>query len=150
MASRIHTAKRDARRIASLDSLLGFHTEDSQPPSAVVEDLHEIFSPGGELQAFEDRRLWSPTLEYRLDGREYPKAVPERSPARFKVGQATQVFGTSRSSLLSPIVAFQRPSRMAICIRRQRRRQVLAARGRLGRNRPGRRSAWSGVSCGSR
>lgn len=143
--------QRDALAIARvplLDRLVGVdHWSSGVSSSSALSlftpalDLAEV-DAGVVLSEVEDSRRWtpeaSPGLEYtpsrRLDG----------SPARFKAGAATKVAVFSPT----PVVAFSTPSRVVVCVRRKRRREVLFARGvGGGRVRPGRRSGTSGISC---
>lgn len=98
-----------------------------------------------DLVPFEDRRLWSP------DRLEPARRLPT-GQAHFRVAPPPAKRSTARlRALLWPShqVAFQQPERVAVCIRRQRRREVLHALNVAGSRglRPPRRSQYTGVSC---
>lgn len=118
--------QRDATAIASdVRSLL-----DLEAPSPVrSRPLLEI----------EDRRTFSP-VTFRPPAtvrRPYFLVTPD--PRR----------GFRRSSKFSPVVGFDRPEAVLVCVRRHRRREVLFAAkkaGRGGMRRP-RRGPFSSISC---
>lgn len=85
---------------------------------------------------FEDRRQWHPERAAR------PALSSPRSAARLVAR------GHVRDQTKA-IVAFAAPDRVAVCVRRRRRREVLFARGVGGRRglRSPRRSFYSGISC---
>lgn len=89
------------------------------------------------LQLLEDRRL------------HHPARV---RPARAFFGKARIVVRkpsglAARFDALTHRVAFDIPKRVAICVRRRERREVLIAKGVGGSRRSKRRNAWSNVSC---
>lgn len=139
---------RDARSIASyprdpLDQLLAPATWSPSP--VLTGDAFEA-SAWSPLAEFEDRRLFSPSHAPVLDYA--PPRYLGGSPARFRVGGRGVVPPGHFPALLSPVIGFRQPARLSLCIRRHRRRQVLAARGVLGgRVRKPTRSAWSSISC---
>lgn len=95
----------------------------------------------------EDRRTWWPDdLE--------PFKTATGSSARVVVGQRTARTAQAALNRLLPIyppsvVAFEAPRRVLVCLRRQRRKEVLHAIGVAGSRflRKPRRTAASGVSC---
>ena len=98
-----------------------------------------------DLTAFEDRRLWHPD---RLE----PARSAAGGQAHFRIAPARKNRARARLTALlwpSARIGFQQPNAVAICARRQQRREVLHAAGVAGRRglRPPRRSAYSDVSC---
>lgn len=99
-----------------------------------------------DLRLFEDRRTWKPGYAppSRLEGRRLDSGVVPLfhiTPARKNAPGA--VLGVPRA------IAFAKPEQVAVCIRRERRREVLHAHGVAGSHglRGGRRGALSGISC---
>lgn len=105
-------------------------------------------SPGGfsPLVEFEDRRLWNPEGIYA------PAKSFDSSRHRLVESRTLRkVSGSLRSfERFSPAaVAFARPSRVLICVRRQQRREVMHALGHaggVGQKSP-RFSEYSSISC---
>lgn len=95
----------------------------------------------------EDRRRYHPDGVFRD-----PVAVP-RSAARLVVpprkgGVKSGGLGGIRLRYPTASIGFQRPSRVAICVKRKSRREVIFAIGRGGAgNRKGKRNYTSGFSC---
>lgn len=94
-----------------------------------VRDLFRTVS----LYPVEDARRWNPTAPrpYRSLKTIYG------SPVRSMVGQPRKARTNVRSSpfsLLPHVVAFEGPSKVVTCIRRQRRREVLFAKNQAGRS----------------
>lgn len=94
------------------------------------------------------------------DRREFwPGTSPmDYRPARTLLGGQVRVIAPPRASQApsrgsfstfhpSPVLAFKAPRQVVVCVRRKQRREVLLALGRGGRNRPGRRTPFSGISC---
>lgn len=105
-----------------------FHVEDASPLE------------------FEDRRDYYPEPYTRP-----ARTAPYGSPARVVIGHPQPTGKIRSSGLLGPlpaIVAFERPRQVAVCQRRQTRRQVLHAFGKAGHrvSRP-KRTPLSGISC---
>jgi len=91
--------------------------------------------PPSPALALEDRRYYHPLRSYR------PPAAVVRSDAR-------QVLGVGRGTKAR--ISFAVPHRVAICVRRQRRKEVLFARRVAGsgmRMRKPKYNHWSRVSC---
>ena len=94
------------------------------------------------LRAIEDRRTFNPAGPKR-SARSFNKShhalVVKKSPAKIR--------GRSR---LPTRVMFDAPKKVLICVRRQRRKEVMFAQkktGKGGSHRPGRRNFFSDVSC---
>lgn len=95
------------------------------------------------LQAIEDRRTWHPS--------------PYTRPlASFTVGKRSTIKHASKTSLGGPAsfsraaLTFAQPKKLALCIRRAQRKQVIHAKGIAGgRVRRPRRNQWSEISCRS-
>jgi len=92
------------------------------------------------LQAVQDRRRFTPQpyVARSLSGQQHSLRVQPDVPRR-----------RSRHLFPSPVVAFTTPKKMAICVRRQQRKEVLHAfrkTGKVGQKRP-RRNYFSGVAC---
>lgn len=106
-----------------------------------------------DLVELEDRRLFVPGTPSLPSVPAYrPAKARNRAATRLTVRRATQVATPPRFERLGPFVAFAEPRSVALCIRRQRRRQVmhaldLAGRRGVGRGRPRRRNEFSSVSC---
>lgn len=105
--------------------------------------------PYGRLTAFEDRRLWHPQGAWR------PAAsfvTPRHRLTLVDRSRRTPWGGVRLSSYPSgsnALVAFQKPSQVLICVRRQMRKEVLHAlrkTGKLGQGAP-RWSEYSSISC---
>lgn len=106
----------------------------------------------GPLTEVEDRRTYHPL------GPNRPARTLGGTPARITVAdrpaskrqRASGFHRKLRSSHTKAVLAFAEPKRVLICIRRQRRKEVLHALGRAGRGgakRHPRRSWHSEVSC---
>lgn len=104
--------------------------------------------PPNLIASLEDRRRFFPDALPTRDMRP-PLAVP-RSAARVVVGasQPRRQPG-AYSSRFKPILKFALPQRVAMCAKREIRKQVLHAFGKTGRNgqRKSRRNFWSAISC---
>ena len=93
------------------------------------------------LRAIEDRRTWHPEGEFR-PARSFNKArhalVVKKSPA-----------SSSGRFRLPTRVMFDAPKKVLICVRRQRRKEVIFAKGKAGggRRRSPTRNWYSDVSC---
>lgn len=82
-----------------------------------------------------DRRLWTPDPVLR------PGATPRRA------GRLTPSTSTAPGSFPAG-VKFADPKRVAVCVRRRIRREVIMAKGKGGGgHRPPRRSYWTDVDC---
>lgn len=103
-----------------------------------------------QLRAIEDRRHWHPAGDYRpartLQGTRPSLTVQDRPrPSR----SLPDRFGAKIRSQTNGVLAFQAPERVVVCIRRQRRKEVLHAKrktGRVGQKKP-RRNWLSAISC---
>lgn len=103
------------------------------------------------LALAEDRRRWEPQggpqdvhrVARRISGR----------PARVIAPPARKTRSTRPKFASSPPAAlvFRAPARVAVCVRRRTRREVIFARGQAGRpgrpSRPPRRSVYSSIHC---
>lgn len=106
------------------------------------------------LHELEDRRLWHPAPLSRpaLTTRSTPSRLvfsrPVRRPGR-QGGTGGRPPVRAFTQWVPPHVAFHQPARVAVCIRRQARREVLHAKAFYGRRqvRPGRRGPYSTISC---
>lgn len=123
--------------------------------------FEETFTPRSlsPLTLMEDRRLYSPEPytrpaaslsqpRHRLVIKNVPKSVSRSNARSFKTynAPATGVFARA----LPDRVAFQTPKRVLICIRRQKRKEVIHALNKSGRGvsrKNPRRSEYSDVSC---
>lgn len=118
--------RRDAFDIANSDELL---TPSTSPRS------------GPTILDLEDRRSFTPDVFYRP-----PKAI--RSVVRLAMPHTSKPHIRARSRF-SPVIKFKAPQSVLICVRRQRRREVLHAMkkaGKGGMRRP-RRNQFSSISC---
>lgn len=108
---------------------------DLAPPLYEVEDRRTFWPEEFDETSFEPAR--------RLSGAPARLSYPSRA-ARRQSGRRA-----SRLDTFSPVIAFQDPSRVLICVRRQARREVLHARGFYGRSamRAPHRNVYSSVSC---
>lgn len=133
MARRRNRPQRDTTDIANLDELLG--PSFSPDPTPLLEPQYD------PLTLLEDRRLFHPEPDLTrpalsFDGRhqrlEVPREVRELSN---RVGPIHQV-------------GFAGARRVAVCVRRQRRREVLHALKKMGRGGGRRRrNQWSDIKC---
>lgn len=105
------------------------------------------YGTDANLLEVEDRRAWSPgAAAPPLD---YPQArLITGSPARLAAARA-RPGRHGRVETFSPVVRFRSPGAVNICVRRQRRKQVLFAKGFYGRAKLRRptRNAFSSISC---
>lgn len=110
--------------------------------------------PDVPLAQIEDRRLFHPLRQYRpprrLDGTTARIGVADRRPSRQQVKRsfATKQHHAIRSQTKG-FLTFQEPANVVVCVRRQRRKEVLFATGGAGKRskRPPRRNAFSSISC---
>lgn len=142
---RYNQSGRDARDIASGGLTL--------PRSAVLLGVGFSKNSGSTyLRSIEDRRTWHP------EGINRPARLFHAPSARFRQierpyrrpNEAVRSAAFTAFKSFAPAgIAFQNPSRVLICVRRNIRREVLHARGVAGRSglRPPRRSWSSGISC---
>lgn len=92
--------------------------------------------PRSSLKIYEDRRIYHPA-----------RARPVRTKRRVASIRASRL-----TSLYSPPInkiEFTQPKQVLICVRRQRRREILHALGKAGQKgqRKPKRNFWSEVSC---
>lgn len=103
--------------------------------------------PLSTIASLEDRRLWHPL------GALAPVAASIRSARRLIVAPHDapgEFVGRYGSRLLNHRIAFSEPFRVAICVKRKMRREVLFAlrfAGRGGSKKSYRRGPWSDVKC---
>lgn len=106
-----------------------------------------IFNSSFPSISFEDRRMWHPEGDYA------PARSVFKSDARLtiprKPGSSDDRYALRRMYYPSSQVAFAIPSRVAVCVRRHQRQEVLHALGKTGK--VGQRSpkwgVYSSVSC---
>ena len=129
--------ERDAPAIARrslLDPL-----SDLMRPTLVRPSLISPVDWEAPLRTLEDRRTW------------HPGSVPTAwEPAKVIGGRPARLRASRRPSLLSPspVVAFDVPERVAVCVRRKTRKEVIHAKGVAGgRVRRPSRSIYSSISC---
>lgn len=146
--ARRSSRRRDALAIASpaaggsLERLLGF-TPSAARLGWTPIPLSDI-DDGLVLSEVDDGRTWHPDPFSRPDRTlSGGRARLQAPPIRGRTG--------SRSSpaVFSPVVAFQGPSRVLVCVRRARRKEVLHAKGFYGKRRLRKptRSVLSNISC---
>lgn len=87
------------------------------------------------LPQVEDRRRFDPLGVFRP-----ARSLGPRSDARIVVRQ-------NRPFKFPDVHQFAVPDRIAVCVRRQERREVLHAKRKLGRGGAGKRNFWSSISC---
>lgn len=108
--------------------------------------FHSVRAPLTEVA---DRRLWSP--EPILDDLpRTPRQVSSIGPAQPVRKQARRAKRSSLSTAMwaRPVMAFNTPELVSVCVRRKRRREVLLALGKGGGGkRRGRRNVFSKVRC---
>lgn len=127
---------RSVARVDPLDDLLSAPYFPRRPYSPLPELL-------ADLRAFEDRRTWHP------DPVEPARSVFAPAGARIGVHPEKRSRGRSRPLLWpSPQVTFRDAPGVAICARRQTRREVIHATGQAGGRvaRPT-RNAYTEVTC---
>lgn len=130
-------------------------TSISSPPlrSSLVNSLLARTTPRTILQDLEDRREFSPELAR-------PARAFRRSASKLEVGRATtnrKTKGSATGRLLVPHnLRFSDPHRVAVCVRRHQRREVLHALRHVGSGsgrrklKKGRWSEFSDISCSRR
>lgn len=117
-----------------------------------LSPIPPLLSPYEPLVEVEDRRLFhfqgpdAPALD--IDGRPARVTVRNRNRPKRHKPQAYR-FGPKVHSQTKGIITFEAPDRVAVCIRRKRRKEVLFAKRKAGRggNRPPRRTWLSKISC---
>lgn len=108
-----------------LDRLLTFRP----PVTPIIYDDRRAFHPDDPYRA-----PWaSPRYSAQLVVKNGSKSKPLRSTKFYQAPPAT--------------VGFRRPDRVAFCVKRKTRREVLLALGRGGRNKRGKRNYTSQFSC---
>lgn len=118
-------------------------------PSSLVSPL----SPRrATLRLFEDRREWHPDgpnrPARRFSGTRRPLTLVDRKPLNPDRFAYLRQFPSQTKAL----VAFENPSDVLVCVRRQQRREVIHATrkaGKVGQKKP-RRNALSKISCRSK
>lgn len=104
-------------------------------------DLSPIPRSGRLLKLIEDRRTYHPSGPVR----------PARSPRRWNhVLQERPSRRSSRSRPMLGQISFRGPESILVCVRRQRRREVIFAkslRGKGSRSRTRKRSYYSQIGC---
>lgn len=112
---------------------------DTQSRSSRFEPVTTLDS---YLRVLEDRRYYDPLP----DVLRVPRAFPQEA-ARIRA-KSSPVKGV-RNDTLSHRVGFAVPDRVAMCVRRKQRREVIHALGKSGSggSRRRRRNAWSDVDC---
>lgn len=104
-----------------------------------------------EIAALPDARVWNPPLSrapldygpaYTVSGSRAVLRPSQRAPAR-RAKRASGAFSPPA------VIAFHKPNRVLICVRRRRRREALFAAGVPGHRRVkrGKRNAYSSISC---
>lgn len=122
------SARRDRRNAEAYD----FATPTPRRVASIsISPIRRPVRVTPRLQFVEDRRLWTPHREY-----------PVRKTNGVPVRRFTQVRSGRRD-----FIAFPSPSRVALCVRRKIRRQVLHAFKKTNGSGPRRRNTWSGVKC---
>lgn len=117
------------------------HTSDSAKPAGLVVPSVVRLSPLTPIQPLrelEDRRQWNPT---RTIAR--PQSI-RRSDARVTLRSPRAKILQTKTPL-----GFNVPDRVALCVRRETRREVLHAKriaGKSGLKKP-KRNFWSSISC---
>lgn len=132
---------RDAYAIASptfeafLEPLNGLHLQSFRDPVATLSEVedHRYFYPGQD-----DSRARSSRRSHVT-----PQLLPSRARARARA-RGVKLFSPSHQ-----VMGFRAPLRVAICVRRKVRDQVLHALGKTGKGsgRPRRRTRFSNVRC---
>lgn len=116
--------------------------------TAIANRPVDVYPDSLPLSELQNGRLWSPNP--------FPTSWPDplrlnSAKARLVIGQnVNRPFKPSRPfATLSPVVRFEAPKKVLVCIRRKQRREVLHAKGIAGRRglRMPRRSPYSSVSC---
>lgn len=128
--NRKHPASRIKTRVAPVNAsakALRF----VPPPRHRPRRPRRIFRP--DLAA--DRRNWRPSVT----------TPTPRGPVTFLVG--TPAKQSRAPNPLHRERVFFHSKRVLICVRRHARREVLLAKGKGGKNRRGKRNAWSNVHC---
>lgn len=95
------------------------------------------------LSLLEDRRRFHPERDLR-------PALSFFGKPRLVVRKARKAPARSRMTAFSGLshrIGFQVPKRVAICVRRKERREVLIANGAGGSRKPKRRNYWSSIQC---
>lgn len=115
-------------------------------PLDVARDrLRSLIAPSRSfLQQLEDRREFSPELAR-------PARAFRRAAAKLEVGNARKSRGDNQKSsfgrvTVPQVVRFSDPNRVAVCIRRHQRREVLHALKHVGAGRGVKRPRWSEFS----
>lgn len=103
-------------------------------------------------------RTWSQNLRLVEDRRSYhPEALTQMRPVRMINSQRPRLIPVAFSSpkykfnnLVPTAIGFKIPNKVAICVRRKQRKEILHALKKTGRGKRtsrGRRSQWSDIHC---
>lgn len=114
---------------------------DRRPPDALLDRILSVTaSPISPLQV-DDRRFFDPAGPLR------PAYSVYRADRRI-IAKSSAV-GSPRNDTLSARVGFAVPKRVAVCVRRQQRKEVIHALGKQGAggSTRRRRNSWSNVDC---
>lgn len=109
--------------------------------------LKSLSRPRLNLLPFEDRRSYHPLQAYAPPatlGYRSARRIVERHPLAKRKVRPGVSYTPGRS-----VLAFAVPDKVAVCVRRARRREVMFASGRAGKRgqRRPRRNYWSSVAC---
>lgn len=97
-----------------------------------------------DLRVFEDRRTFHPDGPLRR-----PLALPQSAGRVFENVNKKSRSRSSARTFSPGVLTFAAPDRVVLCVRRQRRKEVLHAlrkTGKVGQRKP-RRNFWSRISC---
>lgn len=104
------------------------------------------------IRSLEDRRLWNPEPFLSPVPASYTRSarrlvvMPRVNPSQRPRGVSASL--VSPQSVIGAGIGFAQPNKVAICVRRHSRREVLFAKGVGGsRVRRGKRNPWSDVQC---
>jgi len=114
---------------------------DRRPPDPLLDRILAVTTlPVSPLQV-DDRRFFDPAGPLR------PAYSVYRADRRLIAKSST--VGSPRNDTLSARVGFAVPERVAVCVRRQQRKEVIHALGKQGGggSRRRRRNSWSDIDC---
>lgn len=120
-------------------------TFQSAPPLTEVEDRRTFHFDHQDRPAL---TRWGTPAQVTVTNRQRPKAAQASPKAKKRQRLITNRFGPKVHSQTKGILTFAAPDDTVVCIRRQRRKEVLHAKKKTGGSRrPGRRTWLSKISC---
>lgn len=121
----------------------------SSPQPVARRSLPDINKIIRQIQKNATAKILSDRLRQIEDRRRFDPAGPRRSAKSFNKAHHSLVVKKSPRARVPTHVSFHAPKKVLICVRRQRRKEIMHAFKRAGKggHRPPRRNWFSDVSC---